>query len=217
MKRFFPVLMVLLMLFSAARAEVVGRAGDDYIHRWTAPNGQELYYVSKEEDPFVQMKDVNFDGVEDVVVITFRGAANFGVAFFVWNGGSYVLAEHPGADSLVNYDLYPEAGLIVTGVSDGVVGHTRELWRWNGTNLERMRHAVTGPLETIAFDGDLMIQTTDDSLVRVRIWDDLHPTTENGVTSAALLLDKTVDAYDTQAVSALRDEEWRVLTEGFLP
>ena len=196
MKRFFSILLALLMLVSVAQAEVVGRAGNDFIYRWIAPNGQELYFVSKEEEPYVLMKDVNFDGVEDVVVTTFRGAANFGVEFFVWDRGGYVMAEHPGEDSLVNYDLYPEEGLIMTGVSDGVVGNTKELWRWNGTHLERIRHAVAGPLETIAFDDDLMIQTTDHSLVRVRIWDDLHPATENGVTSAALVLDKAVDAYD---------------------
>ena len=217
MKRVISVLLALLLMTASAQAETVGRAGDDYIHRWIAPNGQELYFVSMEEEPFVHMKDVNFDGVEDVVVITFRGAANFGVEFFVWNGGSYVMAEHHGEDSLVNYDLYPEVGLVMTGVSDGVIGNTKQVWRWNGTNLELMRDAVVGPMETIAFEGDLMIATTDSGLLRVRVWDNMNPATVDGVTSAALLLDKAVDAYNTQAVSDLLDEEWRVLTEGLLP
>lgn len=219
MKRLLPLLIALLLLTASARAEIVGRAADDYIHRWEAPNGQMLYFVSREEEPWPHMVDVNFDGVEDVAVTTFRGASNFGVAFFVWDGGAYVPVEHPGADKLVNYELIPEAGLLLTGTSDGMAGawNTKQLWRWNGTSLTLVRSAASGPVETVAFEGERMIQTTDNGRVRIRVWDDLNPATYDGVTSAALLFDATVSMDDEETLRNALDEERRILLEGLQP
>ena len=70
-KRLCSLLLILLLLPAAAPAEVVGREGmygERYIHRIEAPNGQALYYLSKEEEAFVTYRDVNFDGTEDIVV-----------------------------------------------------------------------------------------------------------------------------------------------------
>ena len=219
MKRFFLVLLAALMLIPAARAEIVGRAGDDYIHQWIAPNGQALYFVSPEEEPYVRMEDVNFDGIEDVVAMTFRGASNFGAEFFVWDGGAYVPVTHTGADSLVNHELYPEWGLVETYVQEGWAGalHTRQLWRWNGAALELVRTASGSEVSTTTIEDRVVTVVTDDNLVRLRVWDDLNRSTENGATGPTLLMDMVVPLHDSEALLAADREENRVLWEGLLP
>src|SRR5699024_9158442 len=109
-KRLCSLLLVLLLLPAAAPAEVVGREGmygDEYIHRIEAPNGQALYYLSKEEEAFVTYRDVNFDGMEDIVVISSQGASNTWFLFFVWDGENYVRAGWDAGDDtgLPNYEL----------------------------------------------------------------------------------------------------------------
>lgn len=210
MKRVFLTLLALLTLASTARAEIVGRAGDDYIHQWIAPNGQALYFVSQEEEPYVHMEDVNFDGVEDVVASTFHGASNFGAEFFVWDGGFYVPVRHSGADTLVNYGLYPEAGLVETYVQEGRAGalHTRQLWRWKGTELELVRTATGSDVSTMTFEGDLVIVVTDNTLVRLRVRDHLSGGEEP-------TLDMTVSYGDgTDTLEAALEEENRVFWQG---
>ena len=49
---------------------------NEYIHRLIADNGQELCFVSGEKDPYLSYADVNFDGINDVVILTQRGASN---------------------------------------------------------------------------------------------------------------------------------------------
>ena len=101
---------MLSLLPAAALAEVVGREGmygDRYIHRIEAPNGQSLYYLSNEEEAFVTYRDVNFDGMEDIVVISSQGASNTWFLFFVWDGENYVRAGWDAGDDtgLPNYEL----------------------------------------------------------------------------------------------------------------
>lgn len=94
-RRLCSLLLAFALLPAVAPAEVVGRDGmyaDRYIHRIEAPNGQALYYLSTEEDAFVTARDVNFDGVDDLVVFSARGASNAWVLFFVWDGNAYVRA-----------------------------------------------------------------------------------------------------------------------------
>ena len=219
MKRLFLVLLALLTLTPAARAEIVGRAGDDYIHQWMAPNGQALYFVSPEEEPYVHMEDVNFDGIEDVVAMTIHGASNFGVEFFVWDGAAYVPVAHSGADSLVNHTLYPELGLVETYVQEGWAGalHTRQLWRWKGAELELVRTASGSEMSSMTVADQITTVVTDDNFVRLRVWDDLNCSTENGVTGPTLLMDTVVPVHDPEVMLATEKEELRVLWEGLLP
>ena len=219
MKRLLSMLAALMLLMPVARAEIVGLAGDDYIHRWEAPNGQSLYFVSREEEPYVLMKDVNFDGVDDVVVTTFIGASNFGAEFFVWDGWQYVPVAHFGSDSLVNHTLYPETGLVETDVQEGLAGalHTRMLWRWQGTDLELIRTATGSEVTMMTVEGDLTTLVTDSGQLQLRVTDNLNLTERNGVISPAVLLEITVSAHDEEALSAARQEELRVFWEGLTP
>lgn len=211
MKRFFSMMLALLLLTGSARAEIVGQAGDDYIHQWIAPNGQALYFVSAEMEPFVHMEDVNFDGVEDVVAMTVAGASNYGAEFFVWDDGQYVPAIHFGVDALVNYTLHPEVGLVETYVQEGWAGvlHTRRLWRWEGYNLVQVAIAYSDVLSTMTEGDNLVTEVTDYSKVRLRVRD-----TSSSIDT--LLMDVTVPVDDEQAVTAALEEERRVLWEDLL-
>ncbi len=74
-----PVFLLLLVLAlpCAGGAEVVGRTADGYIHRYTADNGQEIYFASTAEETLVDTdQDVNFDGHPDLAVVTVLGASN---------------------------------------------------------------------------------------------------------------------------------------------
>ena len=210
MKRILPWLLTLLLLASSANAEIVGRAGDDYIHQWIAPGGQPLYFVSPEEEPYVRMEDVNFDGVEDVVVTTVRGASNLFEEFFVWDGERYVPVTHAGADRLANYTLYPELGLVETYLQEGWAGalHTRKLWRWRGTDLECVRTAYGSEVNTMTVEDDFATVVTDKTRVRMRVWDDLND---------AALMELIVPLGDMDAMLAADREEIRVFWDGLMP
>lgn len=159
-KRLCSLLLVLLLLPAAAPAEVVGREGmygDEYIHRIEAPNGQALYYLSKEEEAFVTYRDVNFDGMEDIVVISVQGASNTWFLFFVWDGENYVRAGWDAGDDtgLPNYELLAGDGLVLASCNDGWAGglHHRWLYRWEGTDLRLVRSAVSEEYQEMAVDG----------------------------------------------------------------
>lgn len=159
-KRLCSLLLVLLLLPAAAPAEVVGREGmygDEYIHRIEAPNGQALYYLSKEEEAFLTYRDVNFDGMEDIVVISSQGASNTWFLFFVWDGENYVRAGWDAGDDtgLPNYELLAGDGLVLASCNDGWAGglHHRWLYRWEGTDLRLVRSAVSEEYQEMAVDG----------------------------------------------------------------
>ena len=90
--RFCLLALLLLMTIAPVRAEIIGQTTEnEYIHRLIADNGQELCFVSGEKDPCLSYTDVNFDGINDVVILTQRGASNFVYQFFISDGEQYVL------------------------------------------------------------------------------------------------------------------------------
>lgn len=185
-KRLCSLLLVLLLLPAAAPAEVVGREGmygDEYIHRIEAPNGQALYYLSKEEEAFVTYRDVNFDGMEDIVVISVQGASNTWFLFFVWDGENYVRAGWDAGDDtgLPNYELLAGEGLVLASCNDGWAGglHHRWLYRWEGTDLRLVRSAVSEEYQEMAVDGQTgaIVTTTYNDRMSVRV---IEPGDEGG-------------------------------------
>ncbi len=185
-KRLCSLLLVLLLLPAAALAEVVGREGmygDEYIHRIEAPNGQALYYLSKEEEAFVSYRDVNFDGMEDIVVISVQGASNTWFLFFVWDGENYVRAGWDAGDDtgLPNYELLAGDGLVLASCNDGWAGglHHRWLYRWEGTDLRLVRSAVSEEYQEMAVDGQTgaVVTTTYNDRMSVRV---IEPGDEGG-------------------------------------
>ena len=105
------VLLLALLLCLPAAAEIVGTTPqDEYIHRYVAPNGQEIYYVSHEDEwATVQQQDVNFDGHDDLVFLITQGASNGFFEFYVWDDGQYVLAGRNALhdDAGFYYNIYP--------------------------------------------------------------------------------------------------------------
>ena len=177
-KRLCSLLLVLLLLPAAALAEVVGREGmygDEYIHRIEAPNGQALYYLSKEEEAFVSYRDVNFDGMEDIVVISSQGASNTWFLFFVWDGENYVRAGWDAGDDtgLPNYELLAGEGLVLASCNDGWAGglHHRWLYRWEGTDLRLVRSAVSEMDQETAIDAQAgtIVTTVRNNRMSVRV------------------------------------------------
>ena len=146
MKRWFAVLLLVLAgLAAPARAEVVGQTHDGYIHRYTADNGQEIYYVSGMEEEAVRMEDVNFDGVDDLVVITAIGASNDFSEFYVWDGTQYVYVPHYGTvGGLANVTLDAARGYVISKATNGYAGLLQEvsIYRWSGTTLQLVRKLV---------------------------------------------------------------------------
>ena len=107
--RFCLLALLLLMTIAPVRAEIIGQTTEnEYIHRLIADNGQELCFVSGEKDPCLSYADVNFDGINDVVILTQRGASNFVYQFFIFDGEQYVLCPL----TFTNYDLDAEHKIV---------------------------------------------------------------------------------------------------------
>ena len=178
MKRiaFFALLFVLLLCVPAA-AEIVGTTPQfDNIHRYIAPNGQEIYYVSREDEyAIVREEDVNFDGHNDLVMLTTQGASNGFFEFYVWDDGQYVLAGRNALNDLGigNYALDPENGYVISHYSNGWAGllHEKHIFRWEGNDLKLVRYAISQEQRTGIFEGDLYIDITNNDLVHVRVFE----------------------------------------------
>lgn len=143
----------------AQRTTILSDAtGEGYIHQYTAPNGQAIYFTAELENPHITFEDVNFDGQDDIVILTVSGASNGWYKFFVYDAAqdAYVYVHQSGDDAgLVNYETYPEYGLIGSRASNGNAGllHVLNLYRWDGTDLRLIRSAVSDEWAEDVFDG----------------------------------------------------------------
>ncbi len=168
----FCMLALLLSLALPAGAEIVGYADDgwEYIHRYTAPNGQELFFVSSEQEPPIEFEDVNLDGTDDIVAVTAIGASNYYAAFFVWDGEKYVRALHDG-NGLSNYSVTP-SGYVVSRGSSGWAGalFERRVYAWEGTNLRLVRRMVSEQEETTVYGENSYTVFWDENALRVSLW-----------------------------------------------
>ena len=173
MRRMFFLFILLCLLSAAASAEIVGRTHEDYIHRHIAGNGQAIYFLSMEEEPSIHAEDVNFDGMDDLVVCTAQGASNAFYEFFVFDGAQYVLAGRDGypGGGLANYALHPEKGLVSTQANNGYAGllHDAILFRWEGTKMVEVRRALSDHTTSSLEDGDVRVQLTDYGNVTLRV------------------------------------------------
>lgn len=185
MRKLLALLMALVCaLPCAANAETVGfdpKSGCAIRHYDV--DGEDVYYLSREEDVYAQHTDVNFDGREDLLIIAAMGASNAGYLFFMrMEDGSYALANRDGF--IWNYQLDEDRGLVISSRSDGAAGALGEMrvYRWNGCELMLLRRGVSAEkTEFEAVDGGWRETTYTDVLVR-RIWD----CTEDGAAGALL-------------------------------
>ena len=147
-----------------------------YIHQYNAPNGQKIYFTATEDEVNLTFQDVNFDGIEDIVVLTALGASNFFSEFFVYDTeiGEYVRAVTDSSEErLCNYQLYPEYGVVATQTNVGYAGalHVRNLYRWEGNDLRLIRSAVSDEWTEETFDGSTYTQIIHGDILHVVVRD----------------------------------------------
>ena len=189
---FFSAAMILITMCLAftASAEVVGRTADGYIHRYTADNGQEIYFVSTEEEPPVSYDDVNFDGHPDLVLVTILGASNAYHEFYLWNGSEYEYAEHEAHD-IVNYELV-DGKYLLSRSNDGSAGALfhAQICVWDGPVLKSIRTMVSEEETSIVWEGRIGTQRTNLDRLHVTVWE-----TESLEGEATVLWEKTYEPF----------------------
>lgn len=182
-------IMALMGTAASADTQILGETADHaWIHQLTAPNGQKICFTAYEADVTPVFLDVNFDGVDDIVLDTVMGANNVYSEFFVYDtaSGAYVRAVTDGTeDRLCNYQLHPEHGLVESRANAGSAGllHVWNLYRWEGTRLTLVRSAVSdewteeifeGQTYTTIIHGDTLHMTVRDQAGDV-IWEVVLP------------------------------------------
>ena len=182
----FIAVMLVLALPNAAGAEVMGRTEDGYIHRFTADNGQEIYFVSLEEDAMVRYDDINFDGHPDLVAVVALGASNARYEFYLWNGSEYAYADR-WTDDIVNYELV-DGKYLVSRRDDGNAGmlFKTQICVWDGNVLKPLRTMVSEEETVIEWNGRIMTKTMNPDRLHVTLWE-----AEDPVGAAEVLWEKT--------------------------
>ncbi len=208
----------LLMAAALASAEIVGRAGDEYIHHLTTPEGGDIYFTGLEEEPYVRTVDANFDGHDDLAISVNRGASNFFDLLFIWDGAGYVQAAIPVHDGRVcNMSLYPEWGLVTSSVNDGYAGvlGSEAILTWEGTRLRMLRLSVSDTDRDVQMDGQTMTTVEHFDRIRTRIYD-----FTNGVPDGEVIWDKVHTTMDYAEGTAVHEREaalWQGIGPGKRP
>ena len=156
-------------------------SSDGYIHQYIAPNGQALYFTSEMEEPRFSLDDVNFDGWDDLVVMTISGATNAWYTFFTYDpaADAYTHVPHYGAE-FINYTTYPQYGIIASYGKNGYAGllHVSSLYRWEGNRLKQIRSAVSDEWSESIFEGNTYTQIIHGDILHVKVLD--HTTGHDG-------------------------------------
>lgn len=206
-----------LMLCPFASAEIVGSTPQsEYIHRYIAPNGQEIYYVSREDEwATIQQKDVNFDGHDDLVLLITLGASNGFFEFYVWNNGQYVLAGRNALhdDGLPNFELHPDLGLVSTYHQVGWAGLLNEqhIFHWEGNDLQLVRYAISENHKTAVFEDDVFVTIENNDLVHVRVFECRYG---EGERTDEVIFERIVSRKEGFDERALLEEESAALWNG---
>ncbi|MBQ9265183.1 MAG: hypothetical protein IJ189_13375 [Clostridia bacterium] len=208
MKKFCLILTLMLALtVSAARAEVVGYAGDDgYIHRYACPNGQELYFVSTLQEPYIEFTDLNGDGTADMTVVTALGASNAWYEFFIWDGDQYVMAQH--SEPIINYSI--QDGYIYSRSNNGMAGAMFDacLLRWEGTELRPVRVMKSEEKSETTWQENQITTTSWLDICRVRLWNCVQ---QDEYQERALLWEKEFAPDDLAIYDEMDAQLWRGL------
>ncbi|MBQ9325865.1 MAG: hypothetical protein IJ246_08845 [Clostridia bacterium] len=201
------IFMITMCLAITASAEIVGKTADGYIHRYMADNGQEIYFVSIEEEALVKYDDVNFDGHPDLTMVTALGASNAYYEFYLWNGSEYEYAEH-WTDDIINYELV-DGQYLVSRSNDGSAGALfhAEICVWDGNVLKSIRTMVAEEETSIVWEGNIETQTTNFDRLHVTVWE-----ADSLAGEATVLWEKTYEPFPENP--AVFDEMEAHLWEG---
>jgi hypothetical protein len=140
--------------------------------RMTAPNGQALYFASQFLQPVAHAADVNFDGVDDLVVTVDPGGTNIIYRLFIRRDGRYVPVDDGHEKGLYNPQLYPRQGLVASHAVSGEAGalHEEVLLRWEGHRLIPVRRAVCHYRQEGYSQEDVYTQTTWYNVLHARVY-----------------------------------------------
>ena len=220
MKKRFAVILMLCLSFAlpvfalAEREEtqIVGLTPQwDYIHRYTAENGAEIYFTSIEERPRIEWEDVNFDGAQDIVVLVNAGASNAMYEFFVREGEGYTYARYGTIDyGLANYRLDGENGYVISHANNGAAGAMFDMciFRWEGSKLKLVRRANSDLVRESAYDEEQYTETTYLNRLRITVQD-----YQTGEMSGTVIWEKQLDfeAIDASILDEANARLWQGL------
>lgn len=166
------------------------------IHRYTAPNGQEIYFAADLEEPLIEFVDVDFDGHDDIVVTTGIWAKAASARFYRYdprNAEYYLVPETSIEEGLLNYALYPEYGLVGTYISNGNAGLSHEacLYRWEGGDLKIIRRAISEEVTKTEMVDGVLITTVDTNRFHHTVYD-----YTSGVEDGRILTYRTPQGYE---------------------
>ena len=217
MKRLLALLLAMLLMMSAGLAEttILGYMPDDeYIHQYLAPNGQLLWFTAMEQEPYISFEDVNFDGWDDIVVMTISGATNAWYTFFTYDPAhdEYTHVPHYGAE-FINYTAYPQYGIIASYGKNGRAGllHVASLYRWEENRLIQIRSSVSDEWSEDVFEGETYTNIIHGDVLHVTVRD--HTQGDDGavIYERFIQLDEPMSNEDYQRIY---DEEMNALWQG---
>lgn len=188
MKRLLMILFALMLCLPAALAEdwvapltgqttILAQQGEfTYIHQYAAPNGKPIYFTAELSDPPITLEDVNFDGYQDVVIMTASGTSNAYYEFYVYDPATdtYQWVWHPGMENgLINYELYPAKGIVAVHANNGAAGalHEDYLYTWDGYDLKLIRSVIAEDLTVTEYDGQKLVTTLYDGVLHITVYD----------------------------------------------
>lgn len=172
MKKFLTVLLVLMLTTLPALAEIkietqvlgsqtieksdvsilrVDFSGDKEIPSLYALT--ESPWLLKDDPNAIEMQDVNFDGHDDLVLVTMAGASNTVYTFYLWN-------EEKGAFDtesqweVWNYQLFPAQKLVESYGTSGYAGllHQIDIYAWEGSEMKLLRSVTWDTLSETDVD-----------------------------------------------------------------
>ena len=151
------------------------------------------------------LEDVNFDGHEDLVLVTENGASNTLYTFYLWDAeaGAYAWC---GGEEVWNYQLYPAQGIVRSYATNGWAGllHENRVYAWDATgrSLTLLR---SSEWSTLVETGS---ETVDGRVVYTERYDDS--------TVVETYIDHTTGDITTSSFPANQYENEQFLAERFL-
>lgn len=133
-----------------------------------------------EDGEICSFEDVNFDGHDDLVLVTLAGASNACYTFYLWDEetGGY---EWFGGEDLWNYQLYPNQRIVLSNATSGWAGllHENRVYGWDETGraLKPLRYSEWNTLtETVVESQEEYLRYTEthDDAVMVETYVDFE-------------------------------------------
>ena len=200
-----------------AKTTILSQAGwNSCIHQYIAPNGKPIYFTSELNEPQISLEDVNFDGWDDLVIMTMTSAKSTAYQFFVYDArqDEYVYVQHSDYDGgLINYAAYPQYGVIETHATNGNAGllHVTSLYRWEGNRLRQIRSSVSDEWSESIFEGDTYTQIIHGDILHVKVLDHTAGNDGTVIYERFFALDEVMDNEDYYRIY---DEEMAALWQG---